>query len=53
LTLRPTGDGTEVTYRAEVEFKGVTRLLEPLLKPQLKKLADDTEQGMQKALQNL
>jgi carbon monoxide dehydrogenase subunit G len=53
LTLRPSGDGTEVTYRAEVEFKGVTRLLEPLLKPQLKKLADETEQGMHKALQNL
>lgn len=53
LTFRPRGDGTEVTYRAEVEFKGVTRLLEPLFKSQFKKLGDDTEERLRNVLLKL
>jgi uncharacterized protein YndB with AHSA1/START domain len=54
MTFRTTDDGgTEVTYRAEFEFKGVTRLIEPLFKSQFKKLGDEAEVGMRTALQKL
>ncbi len=54
MTFRSTGDGgTEVTYRAEFEFKGVTRLIEPLFKSSFKKLGDEAEEGMRTALQKL
>jgi uncharacterized protein YndB with AHSA1/START domain len=53
MTFRAAGRGTEVTYRAEFEFKGATRLAEPLLKGQFKKLGDEAEQGMHDALQKL
>jgi uncharacterized protein YndB with AHSA1/START domain len=53
MTFRATDGGTEVTYRAEFEFKGVTRLIEPLFKGQFKKLGDEAEQGMREALQKL
>ncbi len=54
MTFRSTDDGgTEVTYRAEFEFKGVTRLIEPLFKTQFKKLGDEAEVGMRTALQKL
>ncbi|GAA1565184.1 SRPBCC family protein [Kribbella sancticallisti] len=53
MTFRAADGGTEVTYRAEFEFKGVTRLIEPLFKGQFKKLGDEAEQGMREALQKL
>jgi uncharacterized protein YndB with AHSA1/START domain len=53
MTFRSVEGGTEVTYRAEFEFKGVTRLIEPLFKGQFKKLGDEAEQGMREALQKL
>lgn len=53
MTFRATPGGTEVTYRAEFEFKGVTRLIEPLFRSQFKKLGDEAEQGMRDALLKL
>ncbi|WP_206685771.1 SRPBCC family protein [Kribbella qitaiheensis] len=53
MTFRDTGAGTEVTYRAEFEFKGVTRLLEPLFRGQFKKLGDEAETGLREALLKL
>lgn len=53
MTFRQIGGGTEVTYRAEFEFKGVARLAQPLLKGQFRKLGDEAEQGMHDALQKL
>jgi uncharacterized protein YndB with AHSA1/START domain len=47
------GEGTTVTYRAEFEFKGLARLVAPLLSPAFKKLGDDAEQGMREALGQL
>jgi len=44
------GEGTTVTYRAAFEFKGVARLVAPLLAPALKKLGDEAESGMRDAL---
>lgn len=53
MTFRSTGVGTEVTYRAEFELKGVARLAGPVLKGQFKKLGDEAEEGMRTALQQL
>ena len=53
MTFRATDGGTEVTYRAEFEFRGVTRLIEPLFKSQFKKLGDEAEAGLREALLKL
>jgi uncharacterized protein YndB with AHSA1/START domain len=45
--------GTTVTYRAEFEFKGVAKLVAPLLAPAFKKLGDEAEQGLRDALGQL
>jgi uncharacterized protein YndB with AHSA1/START domain len=52
----PTG-GTRVTYHADFRFKGllgtVSPLLGPFLSPAFKKLGDEAQEGMQKALDGL
>lgn len=53
MTFAETDGGTRVTYRAEFEFKGVTRLIEPLFRGQFKKLGDEAEVGLAAALQKL
>ncbi len=53
MTFAETGEGTQVTYRAEFEFKGVTRLIESLFRGQFKKLGDEAETGLATALQKL
>lgn len=53
MTFAETGDGTQVTYRAEFEFKGVTRLIESLFRGQFKKLGDEAETGLATALEKL
>lgn len=45
--------GTSVTYRAEFEFKGVVRLVAPLLAPAFTRLGDEAERGMREALGRL
>ena len=50
MTLTPTSGGTELTYRAEFTFKGVARLVAPLLAPAFKRLGDDAEKGLRDAL---
>ncbi|HEX6148359.1 SRPBCC family protein [Nocardioides sp.] len=51
MTLKPTSSGgTELTYRAEFTFKGLARLLAPLAAPAFRKLGDDAEEGLRKAL---
>jgi carbon monoxide dehydrogenase subunit G len=47
------GEGTTVTYHAAFEFKGVAKLVAPLLSPALKKLGDEAETGMRDALGRL
>jgi carbon monoxide dehydrogenase subunit G len=53
LTFRATEAGTEVTYRADFEFKGVARLVEPLFRGQFKEFSDEAEEGLRTALQKL
>ena len=50
MDLHSTTTGTDVIYTVEFEFKGFGKYLQPLLLLPLKKLADDAEQGMQRAL---
>ena len=51
MTLKPTATGgTELTYRAEFAFKGLARWLAPLAAPAFRKLGDDAEEGLRKAL---
>jgi len=46
-------ESTTVTYRADFAFKGVAKLVAPLLAPAFKKLGDDAERGMREALGRL
>jgi len=51
MTLAPTASGgTELTYRAELTFTGVARLLAPLAAPAFRRLGDGAEQGIRRAL---
>jgi len=53
MTFRRTGSLTEVTYTAEFAFKGVSRLLAPLLKPAFVRLGNEAEGGLRLALTQL
>jgi hypothetical protein len=44
---------SRVTYTADFEFKGLGKLIAPLLKPALKKLGDEAEEGLRDALEKL
>lgn len=51
MTLTPSAaGGTELDYRAEFEFKGVARFIAPLLAPAFKRLGDEAEEGLRRAL---
>ena len=43
--------GAEVEYRARMTFKGLAAMVSPLLKPFLRRLADDTEQRLRATLE--
>jgi uncharacterized protein YndB with AHSA1/START domain len=49
LVETPTG-GTELTYRAEFEFKGLARVVAPLAAPAFRRLGDEAERGLRAAL---
>jgi carbon monoxide dehydrogenase subunit G len=51
VTVRPTGGGSEVEYRAEMTFKGLASLASPFLAKPLQQLADDTETKLSQALE--
>jgi hypothetical protein len=53
MRFRRVGSGTEVSYRAEFEFKGLSRLIAPLLKPALERLGNQAEAGMRTGLNRL
>ena len=44
---------TTVTYTADFAFKGLARLVSPLLAPAFTKLGNDAERGMREALSRL
>lgn len=58
MTFRKTSGGsattfTEVTYTADFTFKGIARLLAPVLTPAFTKLGNEAERGMTTALNRL
>lgn len=51
MTLESTTPGAaQLTYEAEFAFKGVARLVAPLLAPALRRLGNEAEEGLRKAL---
>jgi len=53
MRIEPNGAGSRVTYTADFTFKGVAKLIAPLLAPALKKLGDEAEEGLRTALARL
>lgn len=53
MTFRRAGAGTEVTYTAELAFKGPSRLLARLLTPTFTRLGNEAEAGLRSALTKL
>jgi uncharacterized protein YndB with AHSA1/START domain len=53
MTFRTTGSGTEVTYTADFTFKGIARLIAPLLRPAFTRLGNEAQTGMAAALRRL
>jgi carbon monoxide dehydrogenase subunit G len=53
MTFRETGSDTEVTYTADFTFKGITRLIAPLMRPAFTRLGNEAEAGMAAALERL
>lgn len=53
ITVSGTDATAEVTYRAEFEFHGLTKLADPFMGPPLKKLGDDAQEQLQQALEKL
>jgi len=53
IEISQLGEGARVTYTADFEFKGIGKLVAPLLKPALKKLGDEAESGLREALARL
>ncbi len=53
MRITPDGTGTRVDYTADFTFSGVAKLLAPLLTPFLKKLGDDAQTSLKKALDGL
>jgi carbon monoxide dehydrogenase subunit G len=53
VTLLPAPDGTEVTYRVELEIHGLAKLATPLLKIEFEKLATESVTRLTGALNGL
>ena len=53
MEIAPTGSGSRVTYTADFTFKGISKLVAPLLAPAFKKLGDDAEKGLREGLGKL
>ena len=50
ITVIPAGDGSRITYRAQIEFKGLAKLATPFLKSEFDKLGDKTQEQMSRVI---
>jgi len=50
ITVRPNGSGSEVTYHAEIDMHGLTKLAAPAVKIIFEKVGNDTVKQMTEAL---
>lgn len=53
LTIRPHGDGSEITYDAVIEIEGAFKLAEPVTKLVFERIGSETEEDMQQILNRL
>jgi carbon monoxide dehydrogenase subunit G len=53
ITVRPHGEGSEVTYEAVIEMKGTAKLASPVVKLVFEKIGSDTEEEMVQVLNRL
>jgi carbon monoxide dehydrogenase subunit G len=53
VLVRPAPDGTEVTYRVELEMHGLAKLAAPVMKIEFEKLGTESAAGLRLALNRL
>ncbi|SFN30931.1 Polyketide cyclase / dehydrase and lipid transport [Pseudonocardia ammonioxydans] len=53
IVVEPTEDGSIVTYRADVRFKGLLKLAAPLLRPEFQRFGDEVERILPPVLERL
>jgi carbon monoxide dehydrogenase subunit G len=53
LSFAAAGQGTSITYRANIDFHGLAKLAGPLLQPGFNSLADETVQQMTTVLSGI
>ncbi|MGC4996698.1 MULTISPECIES: SRPBCC family protein [unclassified Streptomyces] len=52
ITLRPTPEGTEITYDANIQFHGLARLADPFLRGEFERLGDEITHTMPEAIES-
>ena len=52
ITVLPSGEGTEITYHADLDMHGLANLAAPAMKLVFEKLANDTEDQLTRALES-
>lgn len=50
ITVLPSGEGSEITYHADLDMHGLANLAAPAMKLVFEKLANDTEEQLTRAL---
>jgi carbon monoxide dehydrogenase subunit G len=53
ITVKPHAEGSKITYDAKLEFKGLAKLGAPVVRLVFEHLANETEEGIQKAVADL
>jgi carbon monoxide dehydrogenase subunit G len=53
ITVRPSGTGSTVTYRAEIVFHGLAKIAQPLLSREFERLADSTRDQLTRTIAGL
>jgi carbon monoxide dehydrogenase subunit G len=50
ISVLPVGEGSEVTYRADIDMHGVSAVATPVMKVVLERLGNETEEQLQRVL---
>ncbi|PJJ47847.1 carbon monoxide dehydrogenase subunit G [Mumia flava] len=53
ITVTPNGEGSRITYVAEIELSGLTRLMDPVMKVVFERIGDEVVRDMTAALERL
>jgi carbon monoxide dehydrogenase subunit G len=52
ITVVPSGEGSEITYPADLDMHGLANLASPAMKLVFEKLANDTEEQLTRVLES-